>query len=1084
MNTKQITAIPVEEKDFTGYRDEKLVKVIEQAAANVQNDFNVLCEEFAEKFRNKKWIYLTREGQSEGVYYVNEIVGLIPDLAVHSCSSAYAYRPIDYNDGNILNESRLAFAGFKGVIPTENEVRRLFNDEIKYFRANDGCIKVKNDVQNGISYLNGGQYYYMWTNNSRKYSTNYYNSSDQYYFWVIPIHRFQAKLDNSVGKIIFLWLKNKLSPRDEEFKSVSTKNFFRMIETKNSFLKITDSFVELDQKKVFDAVKAGQTVPFLPSLDFLNDKTADDEDFEKKLSAELLSCDFNRVQLDRYDAKILTDPNRGHWDLWDLPEDSAYTVTLKNPIYARNPTADINASGIVGIDFGTKSTVVVYENERGKIIPLQVGKGDYSKGVVRENYENPTIIEFRHIKKFLSDYAEREGRPQTSWNDVTVSHNAQSNLLSDQLTDTILFNSFFTEIKQWCGNLEYTTKLRDHDGTEIDLQPFAEIVKDQFNPLEYYAYYLGSYINHMLQPNHIFMKYILSFPVTYERNIRERMLRSFTAGIRKSLPTALLSNAEEMKAFQVVEGTSEPAAYAITALEGFGFMDGEEDNVYYAVFDFGGGTTDFDFGVLKIAEDDDADFYDFVLTHFGAHGDRTLGGENLLKLLAFEVFKANREKLLKPRSDSKDSKAKIPFTWAAEKSEFAGSEGIIRNSQEAALNMYHLIKKLRPVWENPQSKEAQEIFNSGKITTRVFDDAGQEIPNFDLKIGAVNSAQNVDVDATPKKISDDEFYEVMIGVRQEDTASIIKLENWAVAGDYRSQQVLENLSDDIPLVADAFKRFKNKKSAPKVDTPKKDSKPLVDLEKILTDRIRRGVDNFFISMREAFDKVSGGSENGIAVLSDVPEIKIFLAGNSTKSALVKKIFDEYIDYDNGKARSLLGFGGTQVMPRFTLYPPLGTDDAKQIQRENEVEVDENNFAAPTGKTGVAFGLLRCRDGSAVRVVDITPEGKDKKQVPFRYYVGRAKLGKFKVVIDKSAKLGEWYRFIGAKLGVFDLFYTDESVAATNNEPISIAKRLTIHIDADPTANVYVKASTSNTIRYAVSKDVPPPEVEGTPITLD
>ena len=182
MNTKQITAVPVEEKDFAGYRDEKLVKVIEQAAANIQNDFNVLCEEFAEKFRNKKWIYLTREGQSEGVYYVNEIVGLIPDLAVHSCSSAYAYRPIDYNDGNILNESRLAFAGFKGVIPTENEVRRLFNDEIKYFRANDGCIKVKNDTQNGISYLNGGQYYYMWTNNSRKYSTNYYNSSDQYYF--------------------------------------------------------------------------------------------------------------------------------------------------------------------------------------------------------------------------------------------------------------------------------------------------------------------------------------------------------------------------------------------------------------------------------------------------------------------------------------------------------------------------------------------------------------------------------------------------------------------------------------------------------------------------------------------------------------------------------------------------------------------------------------------------------------------------------------------------------------------------------------------------------------------------------------
>ena len=40
MNTKQIIAIPVEEKDFAVYRDEKLVKVIADTAAKIQNDFN------------------------------------------------------------------------------------------------------------------------------------------------------------------------------------------------------------------------------------------------------------------------------------------------------------------------------------------------------------------------------------------------------------------------------------------------------------------------------------------------------------------------------------------------------------------------------------------------------------------------------------------------------------------------------------------------------------------------------------------------------------------------------------------------------------------------------------------------------------------------------------------------------------------------------------------------------------------------------------------------------------------------------------------------------------------------------------
>ena len=124
------------------------------------------------------------------------------------------------------------------------------------------------------------------------------------------------------------------------------------------------------------------------------------------------------------------------------------------------------------------------------------------------------------------------------------------------------------------------------------------------------------------------------------------------------------------------------------------------------------------------------------------------------------------------------------------------------------------------------------------------------------------------------------------------------------------------------------------------------------------------------------------------------------------------------------------------------------------------------------------------DGQEIKVVDITPEGKDKKQVPFQFYVGRRSKKKFKVIIDKATKLGEWYRFISADVDTFDLLYTSESVVATNDAPASIAKRLTIHIDADPNASVYVMASTSNTIRYAVSKDVPPPEVEGTPIVLE
>lgn len=790
MDTKQIASIPVAEKNFSECREEKIKKFVADAAIQIKNDFVAMCAEFEEKFLNKQWIYLNHTNHEEGVYYVHDILGFFPDLSVHNCSNAYSYRPIDYNDKNIVSNSRLSFSGFQGVIPNNSEIKKLFNNKINYFRRSDGSVIVRGQTLPGVSYRENNSYYYMWTT-KKNYYCSAYNSSEQSYFWVIPICRLNIKYI-SAWQIISFWMQYNLYPRRTEFKFESTAKLFEMIRTKNKFLRITGDGVTLNTEKVLEAVQAGQKVDFLPSFDS-EEKTADNTDFEKNLREELLNCDFKRACLDRYDAKILTDPSRGHWDLWDLPTEGEYKIDLKEKIYARDPAVDINAAGIVGIDFGTKSTVVVYENERGEIIPLQVGKGDYSKGIVAENYENPTIIEFINIEKFLADYGGRAGRPKTSWNDVTVSHTAQKNLQNQSKSD--FFWSYFANLKQWCGDILHTQTILDQKGHAVDLIAFDDISKGEFNPLEYYAYYLGSYINHMLQPKHIFMKYILSFPVMYERNIRERMLRSFSEGLKKSLPTALLSNEEAMKKFQVVEGTTEPAAYAVTALEGYGFLNGnDEQDIYYSVFDFGGGTTDFDFGVLKPAEGDDLDFYDYVLTHFGANGDRTLGGENILKLLAFHVFKANQNKLLKPRENSN---VKIPFTFAAEKMDFAGSEGLVRHSQEADLNMHNLINKLRPIWENPDGEEAQKIFESGKIDTKVFDDSGAEITNFELIIGAQrkSSSKNIPAQQDNSEIPYEIPENTVKKALQRNTVAINKLERFALNGSTKAIAILDKFGN-------------------------------------------------------------------------------------------------------------------------------------------------------------------------------------------------------------------------------------------------------------------------------------------------
>ena len=756
---------------------------------------------------------------------------------------------------------------------------------------------------------------------------------------------------------------------------------------------------------------------------------AEEKNFAERLKKFLLTCDNVRAGLDAYDENILFDPNRGHWDLWDLDQDGGAEFSFDENFVARDPADDVS-SGIVAIDFGTSRTVVVYENEHSQILPLQVGSGAFRGGFNVSDYENPTVIQFIDIETFLTAYYWREGRPLTKWSDVKVSHAAFENMISG---GSEKFYSFLTDLKQWCGS-KTQFMLRDEKKFVTQLAPFADLAEDEINPLEIYAYYLGLYINNMQQERHIFLNYILSFPVTYEREIREKMRLSFEKGLKKSLPTALLSNEAVMKKFSVQEGISEAAAYAITALQEYGFDPAGEEENYYAVFDFGGGTTDFDFGFLR---ESSSDRYDYLLIHFGENGDRTLGGENLLKLLAFELFKANQEKLIVEGG-------KIPFTWAADRKNFVGSEAFIKDSQEAHANMHALIEKIRPIWENPDSDDAKRILTEKNIAVNLFRDDGQILENFSLEIA-------------------------------------------------------------------------------------------IDIEKILRERIKDGINNFFISMKEAFEKNSKNSLRKIKSLSEIDEISIFLAGNSSKSRIVNELFAEFIsptedtsladdenpfangrlkagyelksdyfmqkgsiyrrnynglevwlgDMDNANDQIVLSeavkkipvnrtgekspaeilFGFTGNAPKFKIYPALGTKSAKELQKSRGIEV-RDDLTAPTGKTGVAFGLLLSRAGGLVKTEHITP---DSFKIPFGFYVGRNKKRKFKPIIDRNTKFNVWYPFIDAG-DSFDIFYTNLPEAVSNQMNIQKAKRITIQIsEPDAEKTVYIRAVKSNILEYQIAQ---------------
>lgn len=998
--TKNIDTIKLPKKKYETIKKMALKRAIEAAGKKTLDEYNqkfsFLVEYFQRKISSGHFQYCI---EGEDVIYDCRIGGLTGNRDKTEYDS--------YTTGDPLELLEMPdLAGFSGEFPTFKELGCFI------LTTGDYPLHYLGHTYTGIIFQDDAILKVINTWEScRTYPLAQCNRGLEYL--LVPVHHFHGIDANiTANQVVLDLLLYDLPISKTIFENKNQyEKFTTLLEAcKLSGITADGDKLGLDIDLLYREALNGKKPFFMTEADYkgLIDGTATaDETQLKELVDSLLLCDYNRACLDAYDNNLLIDPNRGHWDLWDMDDDNSAdggTIKLPKSWIARNPVADIN-SGIVAIDFGTKSTVVVYKNENSEILPLQVGSGNYAGGIKKENYENPTIVQFLDINSFMKAYNAKAGRPDTSYEDITVSSNAKQNLDVSSSTD---YYSFFDELKQWCGGSKEKVKIEDKKGNTYDLPAYLDLLDTDIDPIEIYAYYLGLYINNMLQEKHIFMHYIMSFPVNYERNIREKLLGSFARGLKKSLPMALLNNEEAMKRFKVVEGATEPAAYACTALREFGFDPVDEEQDYYGVFDFGGGTTDFDFGWLEELDDGR---YDYKLTHFGENGDRTLGGENILKLLAFEVFAANYESLLKVD----DQGSKIPFCKAPDSTSFVGSEAIIRESREAKQNMHNLMEKLRPVWENPTAECTKDIFEKRQIEVNLFTDKGEQKPNFLLEL--------------------------------------------------------------------------------------KD----LDLPAIIRKRIDKGINNFFVSLNEAFRL----SSDIVKPLSQIDTFYIFMAGNASKSALVKEVFAEYTDGSKPKAQTLLGVLQGGKMPKFLLLPPLGTAEADKIIKrsiniitenvaadeqvdnvqksdedvatmqdkpgadsskqaaENAQERNDENLLRPTGKTGVAYGLLETCAGGSIKVVNIT--NNCDKEVAFQYYIGRSRKKKFYTVLGHGASYNQWVDFMDAS-DDFDILYTTQPAAANNNAPLTIAKRKHIVLtEKMPDCRVYIKPVASTAIVYTIAK---------------
>ncbi len=456
-----------------------------------------------------------------------------------------------------------------------------------------------------------------------------------------------------------------------------------------------------------------------------------DVDFEafKEL---MLKVDSVAVGLKSYSQSQLLDLDGGHWDL-EVPSLSKESVTFRfdnldsdgkeENFYARSSLKDLRNNSVVAIDFGTKSTTAAYMDNNGKYRLLSIG-GDVDIESLQK-YENPTIVEFRDKEKFLKDYNALDHRPFTEHNDIEVAHETQKNLSNTQ--GNHLYR-FFSQLKQWAGADE-KRNFRDFE-KDFSLESFTHCTG--FNPIEIYAYYIGRCINNM--HNGVFLKYFLSYPIKYEKHQAEKIRESFERGLRKSLPRHVFDDEKTAKMFKVELKASEPCAYAISALKSYGFFKSEklDKPIYYGVFDFGGGTTDFDFGKWEKSA---SPKFAYKMTHFSSGGDKYLGGENLLELLAFEAYGQNfqtlKEKdivIAKPNYDRIDTQRFGSF---------------MQNSNTARLNLQEISFKLRPFLEKLDAniieaiEEGEEFEIEGfekEFKIQLFNRNGNEIHENELKL--------------------------------------------------------------------------------------------------------------------------------------------------------------------------------------------------------------------------------------------------------------------------------------------------------------------------------------------------------------
>ena len=247
--------------------------------------------------------------------------------------------------------------------------------------------------------------------------------------------------------------------------------------------------------------------------------------------------------------------------------------------------------------------------------------------------------------------------------------------------------------------------------------------------------------------------------------------------------------------------------------------------------------------------------------------------------------------------------------------------------------------------------------------------------------------------------------------------------------------------------------------------------------KYFSDSIKEGVDSFFSAMKNAFSKKN--DYNG--------SINIFLAGNASKSPILRNLIEERIRKERNENITFELFNRFDSLDYEEKLKHVLKDiqkwDDEDVEAKIKEERDKPKEFQPTGKTGVAFGIVEM-------LKDKIEIATDTELEYFKYYLGDVETIKGKDRFIPFSTLGEDGKLSYPSqdwVQIFDvedssdpvskiLYYTSHPECMDGMQSISIANAIPLEFPCITKGQqIYIKAIGNDKIVYMAAQS--PTEAE-------